>query len=92
MTGLSEVDFKNLLAQTVKEAVKAEVVNLLSNGSSQQKEYLTAKETTGVLGVSLTTLNAWEKAKILSPVRIGTRVRYRYEDIIGVLSKGRRSA
>ncbi len=39
-------------------------------------EYLTRKEVSKLLSVSLVTLNSWEKKKVLVPHRIGTRVLY----------------
>ncbi|GLB52769.1 hypothetical protein NBRC110019_18090 [Neptunitalea chrysea] len=44
-------------------------------------ELLSRKEVSQYLKVSLVTLNEWEKRKILVPIRIGTRVRYRMSDI-----------
>jgi hypothetical protein len=39
-------------------------------------EYLSRKETSEILGVSLSTLNNWRNSEILEPVYIGKRVLY----------------
>lgn len=40
-------------------------------------EYLSRKETAKILQVSLVTLSAWNKKKILNPYRIGNLIRYK---------------
>lgn len=53
-----------------KKAIPLEKPNLISR-----------KECSQILGVSLVTLNEWEKKQILLPIRINTRVRYRMADV-----------
>lgn len=47
---------------------------------------ITRKECSDILGVSLVTLNDWEKKNILIPIRIGTRVRYSMQTVQEFLS------
>ena len=49
------------------------------------KSILTRKETAGMLGVSLVTLNVWTKDGTIQGTRVGTRVRYRYSDVEAAL-------
>jgi hypothetical protein len=44
-------------------------------------EYLSRKETAKILQVSLVTLSAWNKKKILNPYRLGNLIRYKRKEI-----------
>jgi len=46
-----------------------------------QSKYLTRKETSIILDVSLVSLHKWERSKMLVPFRIGSRVRYLRSDV-----------
>ena len=50
-------------------------------------EFLTRKEVSELLGVSLVTLHKWDKKGILKPSRIGRRVRYLKSDVLNSLNK-----
>jgi excisionase family DNA binding protein len=50
-------------------------------------EFLTRKETTALLGISLVTLGDWTKQGIVQSYRIGTRVRYKRAEIETALLK-----
>ena len=86
-TSLDAKDFKSLLADTVKEAVKFEVDRIIAQPREPQKQFLTRKDVSEILGVSLVTLNDWSKSGIVPSYRLGTRVRYRYSDIQNALQK-----
>ena len=90
LTTYNPEEFKDLLTECVNDAVKSEVNRILNSPKRSDKAFLTRRETAIELNVSLPTLNAWEKGKILIPVRIGTRVRYKLEDIQDALSKPRK--
>lgn len=46
-----------------------------------EDEYLTRKQVSKLLKVSRQTLSNWNKSGVLKAIRIGTRVRYKKEDI-----------
>lgn len=48
---------------------------------------LTRQETAALFKVSVRTLERWEEAGTLVPFRIGKNVRYRREDVDGLLAK-----
>lgn len=50
-------------------------------------EYLTRKETSKLLSISLPTLNDWTKKGYIPAYRIGASVRYLKEDVINSLKK-----
>lgn len=54
--------------------------------------WLSRKDVSELLGVSLPTLHQWGKQGILKPYKIGNRVRYRQSDIEETLLKSNRSA
>lgn len=89
-TSLDAQDFRSLLAETVKEAVKSEFDRLGTHSHEPQKQILTRKEASEILGVSLVTLNTWSKSGVVPCHRVGTRIRYRFNDIQNALRlKGR---
>lgn len=67
-----------LLAELVKWN---EEVNVIGDIPNYENTYLTRKEVSELIGVSLMTLQRWEKDKILVPVRFGHSVRYKLSDI-----------
>ncbi len=53
--------------------------------------WLSRKDVSELLGVSLPTLHQWGKQGILKPYKIGNRVRYRQSDIEETLLESNRS-
>ncbi|HCA06804.1 helix-turn-helix domain-containing protein [Chryseobacterium sp.] len=83
---------KNLLKSIIKETITVTLKEFLeekgindslvkSQKGAIQDQYLTRKETSNLLKVSLVTLNNWQKTKILIPSKIGKRVLYKKEDV-----------
>lgn len=78
------------LVRLIKEAIEESNRSL---GSEQRVEYSdlkelnTRKETKDYLGVSYPCLNDWHKNGILPKTKIGGKVFYRREDILGVINK-----
>lgn len=54
-------------------------------------DWITRKETSEILGVSLPTIHDWCKKNILTPYKIGNRVRFRRKDIDEVLINSNRT-
>jgi hypothetical protein len=84
----SELNSKRTIQDLINHVTKLENLILGLNAKldnylvpSQQKLFFTRDEVCEMLNVSLPTLNSWEKANILIPDRIGTRVRYTLEGI-----------
>lgn len=48
-------------------------------------EYLTRKEISVILKVSLVTISDWDKKKILTPYRLGSLIRYKRSEIEAAL-------
>ena len=55
-----------------------------AKAADTDEKFLTPKEVTELLNVSITTLNRWEKSGKLTPVRFGTRVRYKMSEIVKI--------
>ena len=72
------IDIPTLLAELVKWN---EEVNVIGDIPNYENTYLTRKEVSELIGVSLMTLHRWEKDKVLVPVRFGHSVRYKLSDI-----------
>ena len=51
------------------------------------EQYLTRQQVADILSLSLTTLWHYENKKILSPLRIGSKVRYKRSDVDAALSR-----
>lgn len=49
--------------------------------TKDEKPYLTTAEVTALLDVDRTTLYRWTREKILTPVRMGHKLRYKVADI-----------
>ena len=80
---------KDELIQIVKEGVKLELNRQRSMGnplsrlslSGEDTQYMTRDEVSKILSVAVQTLNNWRKEGVLIPLKIGSRVLYRKEDV-----------
>lgn len=77
-------DLANLVAKSI-EAAKAELLPILA--SQTEEALLTREEVRENFGVCYGTLWNWSKEKILVPIKIGRKVRYRFSDVARVLSE-----
>lgn len=76
-------ELKTVISETVMNEVKK---LLLSNQQPQQPEFITRKETSKILGVSLVTLSSWQNSGIIPAYRINTRVRFKRVEVISCLT------
>lgn len=75
------------LRTVISETVSMEVNRLFNlNKPTEQAEYITRKETAKILGVSLVTLNEWQKTGRVPAYRINTRVRYKRDEVLNCLT------
>lgn len=81
--GVGVTDLVALIEEKVKELFKENQ----PKEEVAKDEFLTRKEVSELLGVSLVTLHKWDKKGILKPSRIGRRVRYLKSDILNSLNK-----
>ena len=84
-TSFNATDFKSMLQEAVKEAVKSEFDRLGSQPPESQKQFLTRKEAALLLGVTITTLHTWSKSGVVPCHKVGTRIRYRFNDLQNAL-------
>ena len=54
---------------------------------NSQTELITRKQTAKIIGISLPTLNEWSKRGVIPSYRIGTRVRYKKDEVMSCLTK-----
>lgn len=76
-------DFRQMLRDTVQSEVSA-LIQQASKPGEQEDELLTIKQASEKAKVSRVTLNAWIKKGWLTPVRLGTAVRIRRNDLMRI--------
>jgi len=76
-------EFKNELISSLKEVIKELV---LESKKEKPVEYLTRKEVSEILKVSLVTIHSWSKLGILNPYRIGNKIRFKSNEIKNALT------
>lgn len=74
-------DIKEMLSEVMKE----EIVNLPLKKSEKELDLITRRETSKILGISLTTLHDFTLRGIVPAYRIGTRIRYKKDEVIASL-------
>ena len=84
LSPISIGDLRAVISETVSMEVN-KVFNL--NKPTEQTEYITRKETAKILGVSLVTLNEWQKTGRVPAYRINTRVRYKRDEVLNCLTQ-----
>lgn len=77
----------NELYNIVKDAIDAAIKNNKTPNEEKDVKYITRKQTAELLGLSLPTLNEYTKRGILQGYRIGSRVRYKKEEVINSLEE-----
>jgi DNA-binding transcriptional regulator YiaG len=67
----------------LEQAIKSAVESAIGGVSTPQRDRLLSRQEASVyLGISLPTLNAWEKSGQLQPKRYGNRVYYFESDLL----------
>jgi len=69
------------LKTVITDAIKEELIKVNEVTKTKEPEFLTRNETSTILGISLPTLNEWTKSGIITGYRIGTRIRYKKEEV-----------
>ena len=71
-------EFQTLISTTVQTAVQIATSHLQAK---ENVEYLTRKQTSTLLGISLVTLSEWTKEGKIKGYRIASRIRYKRHEI-----------
>ncbi|UPT67166.1 MAG: helix-turn-helix domain-containing protein [Sphingobacteriales bacterium JAD_PAG50586_3] len=72
----------------VQECIRDELEIFFNNSKDPPKsEFITRNETASILGISLPTLSAWTKVGTVPAYRIGSRVRYKRNEVEDSLKK-----
>lgn len=78
LTSLSFPELQSLIFSSVETAVQSATAHLQVKN---EIEYLTRKQTSTLLGVSLVTLSEWTKEGKVKGYRIGSRIRFKRHEI-----------
>ena len=77
---------EDLFRKVVREEIN-EALLPLSNCSEKDPEIITRHKAAEILSISLNTLHDWTVRGILQSYRIGTRIRYKKEDVFNALKE-----
>ena len=85
----------NELAYLISESVKTQIQELVNATNKEQPQndseiYLTRKETSTFLKVSLVTLHSWMKSGIIRPLKIGNKTMFNKAELIKVVESSNR--
>lgn len=75
------------VGEFVKNAVADAVKEQMGESKEPNDKLYTRQQVADILGISLTTLNTYTKEGIIDAYRLGTQVRYKYEDLEKALKK-----
>lgn len=71
------------LTGAISEIIKKELaIQNEAKPNSNEPELITRQEAANILGISLPTLNEWSKTGELPSYRIGSRVRYKRDEVL----------
>ena len=79
-----QILLQGISANQLSELILAEIDQRLKEISpinQDERKYLTRKDVTELLSISMPTLHDWCKKKILNPYRIGNRVFFKSDEI-----------
>ncbi len=75
------------LELVISEAIQREFLKLTNQPQPDRTEFITRQETAQILNVSLVTLNEWTKNGTLQGYRIGSRIRYKKNEVLSSFEK-----
>ena len=81
LQNVSVNELKAIISETVAEQVKH------LNPPTKDPILLTRAEVAKILGITLPTLNDWTKRGIIPALKIGSRVRYKKQDVYKALTQ-----
>ena len=84
ISGMSAEQFQEIIRNAVRTEYKS-ILEQIPPTIEPPIDLITRKETKGILGISYPTLNEWTKNGIIPAQRIGTRIRYKREDVYNSL-------
>ena len=85
LTSLSETEFYDKINLIVKTAIQSEIQGLKT--PENPVELLSRFEAAKLLGISLPTLNNYSQDGRLQSYKIGSRIRYKREEVLNALHK-----
>ena len=71
--------------------VSAQANGLFDNRISNQPRYITSAELAAILGLTIHTIRAWRKFRVITPKKFGRSVRWLLEEVLQELEKRRKS-
>jgi hypothetical protein len=80
---ISETDLRAVLTETIK----TELANFKPTDPINENQLITRMETSKILGISLPTLAVYSQKGLIQEYRLGTRIRYKKDEVINSLSK-----
>lgn len=90
---MGKIFLQSLELSDIKRVIEEVVESKISKLSPQKQQnlnlLLTRKETAKLLCISLPTLNDWTKTGIVKAHRIGNRVLYKEQEVLGALNEVR---
>jgi len=79
---------KDELIYTIIKGVEEKLNEFEKNFQPKEPTlWLTKKEVSNILSISIVTIDDWSKKGILNPYRIGNRIRFRKSDVEKALTK-----
>lgn len=80
-------ELENKFAQIVEDKIKILLENNSRQEENQSQKYITRKEVSQRLRVSLPTLNTLTKSGTIQGYRFGRRVLYKWDEVEGILQE-----
>ena len=88
---VTPTELANLISESVKTQLQELSSRLEVNTSSNEKEFLTRKETAELFKVSLVTIHEWQNNGILKVYKMGNRSFFKYSELLETLYNSNRS-
>lgn len=80
---ISENDLRTIMSETIQR----ELASFKPVEQPKNNSLITRQETANLLGISLPTLSTYSKEGKIQSYRIGTRIRFKYDEVINSVSK-----
>lgn len=91
ITSVSPQELVDLITESFKSQFEAFSIQPIEKKPTEHKEFLTRRETSEFLKVSLVTIHEWSKNRIIKPYKLGNRTYFKYSELLETLYQSNRA-
>ncbi len=90
LQGITSIELANLISENIKLQIESLVSSSTKEQPKEENDFLTRKETSKFLKVSLVSVHQWVKDGLIKPYKVGNRTYFKKSELITVIESSNR--